>query len=157
MRLRWPTIRKAARLETLVMTERSTEGAESTGGKTPYGWYLDELMARYRVPSQKVLADIVSDAGHPITQSQVSKIMRGKPKADADFGSALAEGLGLTNADRHEHANLLTYGQNRVLSPANMGRMEDYKRRAKEIEDRGTPFGEEIPEGDIVDRQDRGV
>lgn len=134
------------------MAERRTRSAEGSGGKTPYGWYVDELMARYRVPSQKVLADIVSDAGHIITQSQVSKIMRGKPKADADFGSALARGLGLNDADRREHAYLLAYGQDRVLSPTNRERMEDFKTRAKTMEDR-----ERSPGGDTVDYQDRGV
>lgn len=133
-------------------TRRRATGEES-GSKTPYGWYLDELMARKRIPNQRVLSEMISAEGQLVSQSQISKIMRGKPQATAAFGNALARALQLDEEERREHAYMLTYGQDRVLSPANQERMQNYKEKVREAE-----ISEDTdPRGEAVDGQDRGV
>ncbi len=137
----------------LVVADRETRQTEDVGGKTPYGWYLDELMGRHRIRNQRDLADLVTAGGYQITQSQISKIMRGKPQATAAFGAALAEGIGMDEEERREHAYMLTYGQDRVLSPTNQERMQEYKERVKEAE----RLEDRAPRGENVDRPGRGV
>jgi transcriptional regulator with XRE-family HTH domain len=110
-------------LETLVRMENITVRGDD-GDKTAYGWYLTELMGRKKIRNQKALADMVTEAGQGITQSQVSKIMRGKPQATAAFGTALARALDLDEDERREHAYLLTYGQDRALPPNHKDRKE---------------------------------
>lgn len=149
-------------METLVLADREVrrrEPGEHPGGKTPYGWYLDELMARKRIPGQKVLSEIVSAEGHIISQSQVSKIMRGKPQATAAFGNALTRALQLDEEERREHAYMLVHGQDRLLSPANRESMQRYKDKVKEVEisDEAETNGDPRGESGAVDRSDRGV
>lgn len=110
-------------LETLVRMENITVRGDD-GDKTAYGWYVTELMGRKKIRNQKALADMITEAGHVISQSQISKIMRGKPAATAAFGTALARALELSEEERREHAYLLTYGQDRALPPNHEDRRE---------------------------------
>lgn len=118
---------------------------------TLFGWHVRELMSRKRIRNQDELAAKISEAGYPISQPAVSKILRGKTEPSRRFTAALALALDLDREERRELADIFSYSDDAITEAIPERSVEGMREIRERVEDENSRGGR--LESDVSDRR----
>lgn len=113
---------------------------------TLLGWHVRELMSRKRIGSQGELATRISEAGYPISQPAVSKILRGKSEPSRKFIPALATALELDPSERRDLADLFSYNEMATSEPISEENMQGMREVRERVQEQGERLESGLPD-----------